>query len=348
MKDVPRCLQSTSELFWPYDTTRQGVLSPANVVTVVKHLQRRARASFSPTELALFQRAASYQKGPEAGDDQSNDRPMTRWTTAPSTSLVWLRRGLLLAFTALATWLTVKLILAIATPSSLWEPVMIARPGPSATTETRTYDFSYNPFAVGDADTVEVPSIDPAGDAPETTLNLELKGLRSGENGTAFVQTPDGQDDNYYFGDEIMPNVILRGVFPNYVLIEVNGQTQRLTTADAKAARAAGPTPNQSATLQTLRSADAATLLSQVEIRPYLDMDLNRVGVTVSPRSSAIDLSTYGLRSDDIITRFAGQSLTNGFPDIAALRRSAGSGRPVDVDIIRDGQPMTITIGSSS
>ncbi len=273
---------------------------------------------------------------------------MTVWAAAPSMPLVWLRRGLLLAFTALATWLAVKLILAITAPSSLWEPVMVARSEPSVATTSRTYDFSYNPFAVGTADALETLVIDPAGDPPETTLNLELKGLRSGENGTVFIRTPDGQEDNYYIGDEIMPNVILRGVFPNYVLIDLNGQTQRLTTEDAKLARTSGSTQARTVTLQTLRSADAATLLSQVDIRPYLDIDLNRVGVTVTPRSSAIDLSTYGLQSGDIITRFAGQSLTSGFPDIAALRHSAGSRRPVLVDIIRDGQPMTVTIKSSS
>jgi len=270
-----------------------------------------------------------------------------------ATPLVWARRVLLLGFSALAIWLLVKLVLALTTPSSLWEPVLVAGPTPTAIASSQSYDFSYNPFAGGGSSEDNVPVVDVGDDAPETTLNLQLKGLRSGENGTAFIRTPDGQEDNVYVGEEIMPGVYLRGVFPSYVLIDVNGQTQRLTTEDAKAERgrpasSQSASPSRSIGLQTIRAPDAAALLSQVQIIPSFDTDMNRNGVMITPRTSAIDLSTFGLRDGDIITRFAGQSVVSGLPDIGALRRSAGSGRPVTVDIIRGGQPMTITIGSTS
>lgn len=264
--------------------------------------------------------------------------------------MVWMRRLLLGAGFALAAWLLVRILVAIAAPSSLWEPVLVstsAMPQPSVTTR---YDVSYNPFAAGDPVEVMTERVETRDDAPETTLNLQLKGLRSGENGTAFIRTPDGQEDNIYVDEEVMPGVILRAVFPDYVLIDVNGQTQRLTTDDAKADRRAGnSTASRPATsLQTLRSADASTLLSQVQIIPSFDTSMTRNGVVVKPRSSAVELSDFGLRDGDIITRLAGQSLVSGLPDIAALRRLVSSGRPVVVDLLRDGQPMTITIGSPS
>jgi type II secretory pathway component PulC len=136
-------------------------------------------------------------------------------------------------------------------------------------------------------------------------------------------------------------------------LIDVNGQTQRLTTEDAKAARRQAANPQSASSprsggLQTLRTADASALLSQVQIIPSFDSDMNRNGLVIKPRTSSIDLSAFGLRDGDIVTRFAGQNVVSGLPDIGALRRSAGSGRPIIVDLIRDGQPMTITIGSSS
>lgn len=203
-----------------------------------------------------------------------------------------------------------------------------------------------------------VAAVDPGTDAPETTLDLRLNGLRSGQNGSAYIRTPDGQDRNYYGSEEVMPGVVLTGVFPGYVLIQVNGQTQRLTMEDTRLTRQASPGgPNENSTagqagLQTLRAPDAESLLSQVKIVPALDRGpgggTQRVGVRISPRSSGVDLSTYGLRDGDIIVRFAGQSLTSGLPDIAALRRATSPGRPVSVDILRDGQPMTITIGSAS
>lgn len=270
--------------------------------------------------------------------------------TVGPTSLIGLRKCLLLGLTALAAWLSVKLIMAVLAPSSVWEPVEIRRATSIASTADRSYDFSYNPFAAGNSDDQGPALSEPVSDAPETTLNLQLKGLRSGYNGTAFIRTPDGQEDNYYIGEEILSGVFLRGVFPGYVLIDVNGQTQRLTTEDAKLARAQTrqPASSQRNGLQTLRSADAQTLLSQVEILPSFDSKGNRNGLTVRPRNSAIDLSTFGLRDGDVITQFAGQSVVSGMPDPVAIRRSVGNGRPVRVDLIRDGQPMTITIGSSS
>ncbi|MGJ8559119.1 MAG: type II secretion system protein N [Litorimonas sp.] len=267
-------------------------------------------------------------------------------TSAPP--LVWMRRVLLVAFTALAVWLLVRLVIALSAPSSVWEPVLVAGPASAVTVASRTYDFTYNPFATGDSVGETTVSVDTGDDAPETTLNLQLKGLRSGENGTAFIRTPDGQEDNVYIGEEIMSGVFLRGVFPTHVLIDVNGQTQRLTTEDAKASRSRGtPAPVRRGDLQTIRSADAVALLSQIKIIPSFDIDMNRNGVMIEPRTSAINLSTFGLQRGDILTRFGGESLVGGLPDLGALRRSAGTGRPVTVDFIRNGQPMSTTIGSS-
>lgn len=272
--------------------------------------------------------------------------PANILAVSSSALLLWLRRGFLTLFVVLAVWLGMKLILSVLAPSSRWEPVQITQVVAVSAETGRDYDFSYNPFAVGE-DQIVVADPTPGDDAPETTLNLQLKGLRSGENGVAFIQTPDGQEDNYYIADEIMQGVILRGVFPDYVLIDVNGQTQRLTTDDAKAARS-NSKPAQARDLQTLRSADASDLLSQVQLIPAFDRDMNRTGLMVKARSDAIDLSTYGLESGDVITRFAGQSTLSGLPDMVALRRSVSSGRPITVDILRDGQPLSITIGSSS
>lgn len=275
------------------------------------------------------------------------NRPAHILTAVPSTSLLTVRRLVLAGLTMLSAWLAVKLVLAMIEPSSRWAPVLVAQASPASAQAMRDYDFSHNPFAAGDADAIVIAP-EPDQDAPETTLNLQLKGLRSGDNGVAFVRTPDGNQDNYYISDEIMPGVILRGVFPDYVLIDVNGQTQRLTTDDAKAARSTQNTQSRPSGLQTMQSADAARLLSQIQIIPAFDQDMNRTGLSVKPRSSAVDLSVYGLRNGDIITRFAGQSTVSGMPDIAAMRRTVSSGRPVIVDIIRDGQPMSITIGSAT
>ena len=267
-------------------------------------------------------------------------------------AIVWLRRLLLAGLTALAVWLAVRLIIGLVTPTSLYEPVLIGSATPVQTASGPVnYDFSYNPFAGGEADPVITAEPNLSDDAPETTLNLQLNGLRAGSNGSAFIRTPNGEEDNFYIGQEIMSGVILRGVFPNHVLIDVNGQMQRLTTEDAKAARANGGRNSSGALsrqgLQTLRAPDATSFLSQVQIIPAFDIDMNRVGIKLKPRSAGVDLGSYGLTEYDIVTRIGGQSLASGLPDLASLRRVITPGRPVSVDIVRNGQPQTITIGSS-
>lgn len=271
---------------------------------------------------------------------------VTSWVRPTAGGLVWLRRACLAVVAMLAAFLAVRLVLAVVAPTSLWEPVLVAGPSQTVVQADGPYDFSYNPFEVGDEVAQPVVEPMPGTDAPETTLNLVLVGLRSGENGTAFIRTPDNQDNNYYVDDEVMPGVVLQGVFPGYVLIRVNGQTQRLTMEEPQLQGQTNPRASDRGNLQTLRTVDAQTLLSQARFSVVEDETGARIGVAIDPRTPALDLSAYGLQRGDVITRFAGQSLASGLPDVSALRRIASSGRPVDVDIIRDGKPMTLTIGN--
>ncbi|MEM9600758.1 MAG: type II secretion system protein N, partial [Pseudomonadota bacterium] len=271
------------------------------------------------------------------------DRKGSTLTMRPDSPLGWLRFFLFVLLCAFAAWLTVRLVLALLAPSSTWEPVLIAETAPTDTPQSVSYDFSYNPFPAGDVSATVTTPVDTGDDAPETTLNLTLNGLRAGLNGTAFIRTPDGQEDNYYVGDTIMPNVILRGVFPTHVLIDVNGQTQRLTTEEAKAAARSGEArPSRTSGLRTLGRVDASQLLSQIQLIPSFDRNMRRNGLAISTRNASVDLSDFGLQTGDIITRFAGQSTISGLPDIVAIRQAATSGRPVAIDLIRDGLPFPL------
>ena len=271
---------------------------------------------------------------------------------AETGALPVLRRVVLFALIALAGYLAVRLVLAIVAPESRFEPVELAAPVQASATAPQSYDFSYNPFSAGDAtETVETPDVTEAPsteDAPETTLNLTLTGLRAGPNGSAFIQTPDGQADNYYVGDEIMNGVYLREVRVDHIVIDVNGQVQKLTSEDAKNARREGANaaPSRGAgKLSTLKSVSPEDLITKFEIRAQLDMDGERQGVTLKPRSPGVSIEDYGFETGDIFTSIAGQALTSGFPDIVALRRAIQPGRPVVVQILRDGAPMSITVG---
>lgn len=266
--------------------------------------------------------------------------------TADTGPLAWLRRALVLALTALAAWLAARLVLTLLEPSRAWQPVARPAPASAAPAAARTYDFSSNPFTGGDAVVPEAPA-EPSSDAPETTLNLTLTGLRAGTNGSAIIRTPDGDEDNYNVGDTVLNGVVLLRVMPDHALLEVNGQTQRLTTADAKAAARApagsASAPTRSTTL--VRAPGFDTLSRQANLVPVEDDSGQRIGIRVEPRNSALNLADYGLRRTDVVTQVGNVSLTSGALDVAALRRLGTSGRPVPVSILRDGQPLTLTLG---
>ena len=261
------------------------------------------------------------------------------------------RLTLLALLVAVAIILAVRFVLVILSPTSVWDTVSINAVAPSQPAQIRTYDFSYDPFLGGGEDIIVTPVIDTGSDAPETTLNLTLKGMRAGDNGSAFLRTPDGNEDNFYIDDEILSGVFLRGVFPDYVLLDVNGQRQRLTTDDAKAARRQSGNPNgqtPTSTLSTIRPPDATDLLSKVQIIPNFSSKMKRNGVVLKPRSAGVKLSDFGLQDGDVLTSIAGVSLAEGVPNISDIRRRIRPGTPVRVTIIRDEQPLTLTLGSPS
>ena len=257
-------------------------------------------------------------------------------------------RGLvLLALVALAAWLLARLVLALAVPDSRYLPVRTAAPAQASQSAVASYDFSTNPFAAGDVEEADAGP-DLSNDAPETTLNLTLTGRRAGPNGAAYIRTPDGNEDTYYIDDTVMNGVVLRRVLPTYVLLDVNGQAQRLTLEEVKQDRRnAGQTAETARQLSTLKSLSAEDLLRQFNVDSVKENG-QTVGVTLSPRSSGIDIRDYGFRRGDVFTQIGSRSLAVDRVDLAALRREVSSGRPVTVSFLRDGEPMSLTLGGRS
>lgn len=270
--------------------------------------------------------------------------------SSADTRITWLRRAVLLALVAVAAWLCVRVVMLLVAPSHAWEPVQLASADvPAPTVGSRNYDFSTNPFAAGDeAETPEAAPAAPVTDAPETTLNLVLTARRVGDRATATIRTPNGEEAVYQIGEDILPDVVLEGVQKDFVLIAVNGQMQSLTFEDAKeAARNTGRRAQSTApaTQRLSRPPDFNTLYQQVDIDTATDPTGQKTGIRLVPRSNRVDLSDYGLRRTDVLTQVGNVPLTSAVLDINSLRRQGQNGRPVSVQILRDGMPMTITIG---
>ena len=180
-------------------------------------------------------------------------------------------------------------------------------------------------------------------DAPETTLNLKVFGMRadlSGESSGAIIQTPDGKQNTYYIDDEIIPGVVLKRVDIDYVILDRNGVSERLsrqgkTLEDQKSAG----TVNVSLDVLNYK---ASELIDDLRFYPYR-RDGEVLGYRVSSRRGA-QLDEYGFKRNDIITAINGQSLTQNIVNMPALWKNFRLARYATIDIIRDEKPMTIQV----
>ncbi len=85
----------------------------------------------------------------------------------------------------------------------------------------RSLLVKFNPF-ISDA-----PEFEP--DAPETTLNLQLAGLRmtiEGPGSSAVIVTPNGMSGSYIVGDEVLPGVRLEHIRSDRVIISRDGVSE--------------------------------------------------------------------------------------------------------------------------
>lgn len=256
-----------------------------------------------------------------------------------------------LVLIAVLGWLVVRIGLGILQPESLYEPDPIIPPARVTTSGTSApvHDFSTDPFAFGEVVVLPAELLD---DAPETTLNLKLIGIVS--ESTATFRLSDGKDNAVRIGEDVMNGVTLSRTAKDFVTLDVNGDTQRLTMervklgeeSNASVIVRAQPQAKQSSNFPT--KADAENLFAKVQLTPQLEILPDRTtrmqGFKIKARAGA-DLSDFKLQSGDILTRVGPVMLDTNRTNIKELRELVSTGAARDYEVIRDGSPVTIRIG---
>ena len=250
-----------------------------------------------------------------------------------------------------AFWLAQAAVVA-AKPETVWvAPLPVMSAGPTVVGERATIDTSLDIFDRGGEVEAE-PVIATVGeDAPETTLDLVLKGLRAGPNGSAFIQTPDRKTTNYYLGDEVVGGVTLEAVNADFVVIDRGGRLERLTIerttvlerpATSPARTAAAPLRPASSKQQVglgdlIRNVSFDRALEGGELAGYRISSANNAGAT--------QLTAFGFEEGDIVTTINGVNLTRGGTDMLSVLRQFEN-RNLAVFLVRRGEDvMTIRVG---
>jgi general secretion pathway protein C len=217
----------------------------------------------------------------------------------------------------------------------------------------RTMLLQANPFDQDDVELV-VP------DAPETTLNLRLDGLRmstqGGEAGNAIIRTPDGRGENYSVGDEILAGVRLDRILSDRVIINRDGASETLMLGGRGAglsvisdeslasASAGSGTANDGSRNSVIDGYLASPSLFFGNINAALVRNGGAMsGYRLSPTGGGAEIMRQaGLEPGDVLLQVNGTSATQlDINDMVDRMMGADS---VDLQVSRDGTERTIRL----
>ena len=175
-------------------------------------------------------------------------------------------------------WVLIRAVLLFTNPESTWSalpnvsPVAVS----GSSTAERLYDFSTNPFRLPPSDGAPPAAVAEGFDAPETTLKIVLLGRFAGGAQIATLKTPDNREKSYSVGDEVMNGVTLQNVYSDFVVLNVNGEIQRLTfQRDSQTGLSGVETDTASQSVSVGDTAAQATDTDTVSTIPRQNADLS-------------------------------------------------------------------------
>ena len=227
-----------------------------------------------------------------------------------------------------------RLLWAVVTPVG---PVGDWRPAPPAATPDSIFR-SFDPFFRGGAG---------GGQMVVTSLDLKLFGIRSDQasgRGSAIIATPDGRQQSYAVGEEILPGVTLDAVAFDNVTILRGGtreqifldQSQPATTLSPISDNASPPSVGTPVAAPPLPAAAA-----DLQFTPRMK-EGTVTGFIVDPTGVGQAFRSFGFQPGDVVLAVNGVPASNANPETirAALAQSGGQ---VTAEIERNGNRMTLS-----
>ena len=184
-----------------------------------------------------------------------------------------------------------------------------------------------------------------AENAPETSLNLTLKGVRSASDGTgvAFILLPDNRQLRAEIGDEILDGVALEYVFADRVTLRVRGELENLYRREPGASSGilAADGASVTADAATVRDVSSAAFLGGVNLVPVRESGV-RNGYRLTPRADANVLISAGFEPGDIIRQINNRAISQ--MDSEDLQELMLSTAQIDFDLERAGEAARVSV----
>lgn len=194
-----------------------------------------------------------------------------------------------------------------------------------------------------------------AGSPVVTSLALTVFGIRVNEGsglGSAIIATPDGVQNSYAVGDDILPGVKLKAVAFDHIVIDRGGVEETVFLDQSQAAPVADPSaPPSSGPGQTVpqnvvpQSITPAAVKSDIGFSPRTEGG-RITGLVLSPRGAAFQ--SAGFQPGDIVTQVNGRPITSA-ADLQALQNQIAPGARISLMVERGATtvPIALTLQGS-
>jgi type II secretion system protein C len=174
---------------------------------------------------------------------------------------------------------------------------------------------------------------------PETDLNIKLYGIvKSKEENVAIIGLPNEKQRSYKIGDKISGNLVVESIDDTFINLRRNGILESLSFAEVIKNKGFKQSidPTIMASQDWLENLEIKELIS---FNPVI-RDGEVLGIRVNPVKSSPFFQDDNLEPGDILTSFNGQKVTT----VDLERELNQKVRNIEVGVIRDGSPITLTI----
>lgn len=187
----------------------------------------------------------------------------------------------------------------------------------------------------------------PQGDAPDTRLNLQLKGViaaGSSPHSRAFIASSDGVEKGYAVGANLPGGATLHSVLPDRVVLRRGAAFETLRLPRESGGDGA-PVPNAISTTE-VRDAQQNPSRLLDWLRPVAATESStgrQLGYRVYPGRDPDRFSKLGLQPGDLVTAVNGQTLDDPARSMEMLR-ALSSSDSITLSVERDGQQRLVQV----
>jgi general secretion pathway protein C len=211
----------------------------------------------------------------------------------------------------------------------------------------------------------EKAAVQQQAEAPETKLNLTLKGVLAAipmEMASAIIaQGKNGKEDIYGIGDVMPGGVTIKEIHPEYIVLERSGRLETLKLQKISGLDGFGSGDNsnlqtgsssnrysQGSPAETLNDIRSNIMKNPTSFGEYalpvvVKENGKQIGYRLKPQQKGQMLSELGIENGDVITQINGVKLDNQQNGISALRKLS-TAKNLNIVVKRNGAEIPLNI----